>query len=127
MHQYKVRHKYHRLLLELGDKWYSPAESQWPIEYRLMFIACIQTTIFVVGNIISQKGGPMAQTFFNMILNPSNGHPPATAYAPPSGETRGSRMRGPRQRVTPPSSDHYDDNSEEEISPPKRRRRSKRE
>lgn len=152
LHQFKVRHKYHRLLLELGDKWYSPIESQWPVEYRLMFVACVQTTIFVVGNIISQRGGPMANSFFNMVMGQHGGgggfpqpqQNVASAYQEEP-RMRGPRMRGPRARASPPPSEpktspktshrsaspsppppYDDDSSGSEIATaPRRRRRAK--
>jgi len=114
-HQYNSRHKYRRLLLELGDKWYSPAESQWPVEYRLAFIACTQTAIFVVGNIVGQKGGPMGKAFFNLITN-QNG--PQNTENDSSSRMQGPRMRGPRQaEAQPPSPSQESQRSRAEVPP----------
>ena len=39
--------RYERLLIELGEKWYVPGESNWPVEYRIIFLSLFNALIFM--------------------------------------------------------------------------------
>jgi hypothetical protein len=47
--------KYNHLLVELGEKSYSPDGSQWPVEVRLLGTILIQTGIFIVSRMVMKN------------------------------------------------------------------------
>jgi len=49
--------EYDKLLVELGEKRYTPLESQYSVEIRLMMLILVQTGMFLVGKIMKNKMG----------------------------------------------------------------------
>jgi len=47
MAQMRSMSKYERLLIELGEKWYVPGGSDWPVEYRIIFLALFNALVFM--------------------------------------------------------------------------------
>ena len=62
---------YERLLIELGEKSYTPEGSDWPVEIRLVFLIIINAAFFVVSKILMKNTGT---NILNMInsMNVSN-------------------------------------------------------
>jgi len=57
MAQMKSMTRYERLLLELGEKYYTPGGGEWAIEYRILFISLFNMVIFIVMNWLSKYIG----------------------------------------------------------------------
>ena len=55
---------YERLLIELGEKSYTPQGSDWPVEIRLVFLIIINAAFFVVSKILMKNTGT---NILNMI------------------------------------------------------------
>lgn len=55
-HQVTAMNSYEKLLIELGEKTYIP-DTKWPVEIRLIFLIFINTAIFIVTKIITNKLG----------------------------------------------------------------------
>lgn len=56
---------YDRLLLELGEKSYSPDGSSYPVEVRLLFLILMNTVFFVVGKLFANRVGLDLTSIFN--------------------------------------------------------------
>jgi hypothetical protein len=99
--------KYDRLLIELGEKNYSPEPSRFPVEVRLLFMVLIQAVTFAAmknmfkGGDSGNKSGPTATT-----------KKPAQSFtSAPDMKSGKPRMRGPTitpKEVQTYSEDHYD-------------------
>jgi hypothetical protein len=93
-HQISIMNSYNKLLLELGEKSYTPTGSRFPVELRLLGIILINTFFFVLGRMFMKSTGT------NILAALANVRPPqqqeqnrgpgmASAQAPRR------RMRGP--------------------------------
>lgn len=63
-HQIRMANKYDRLLLELGEKNYSPTGSRFPVEVRLMALIVFNAGLFYVQKKVFSGGG---NDIFNMM------------------------------------------------------------
>jgi len=84
--QILAMNKYEGLLVELGERNYTPKGSSWPVEVRLLFVIVIQTAIFIAMKTLGKKIGGNLFGMMETINNPPT-------QAPPQQEAR--RMRGP--------------------------------
>ena len=61
--------RYEYLLIELGEKWYVPGGSDWPVEYRILFLSLFNMVIFIAikwfGRIVGDRA---AETLINTII-----------------------------------------------------------
>jgi hypothetical protein len=81
--------RYDQLLLELGEKSYSPTGSTWPVEVRLLFVIIIQTAIFIGTKMMAKK--MMGGNLFEMMGAINNSQPrPQQANNEPA-----RKMKGP--------------------------------
>jgi hypothetical protein len=68
--QIKSMSKYEKLLIELGEKYYVPGGSEWPIEYRIIFLALFNAVVFIgiqyLANIIGSRDA--AETIVNLLF-----------------------------------------------------------
>lgn len=69
MAQMKSMTRYERLLLELGEKYYTPGGGEWPIEYRILFISLFNMVIFIAMNWLSKYiGEGMSKALIDSIV-----------------------------------------------------------
>lgn len=95
--QIRMSNKYDRLLLELGEKNYSPKGSRFPVEVRLIFMIFMNAGLFFVQkSVLSGSGGDVLAQFLggNSNNNSGSGSRPNFPRASPT-RPRVSRMRGP--------------------------------
>ena len=89
MAQMRSMSKYEQLLIQLGEKWYVPGGSDWPVEYRIVFLALFNALIFMGMKYLSQYVGEgAAESIINFVIggNVSNDNP---SPSPESGEGGG--------------------------------------
>lgn len=89
--QFKLMHRYDRLIIELGEKSYSTWGTNLPVELRLMGLVLFNAAVFYLGKIIAEKYGDSAAEFFMSF----SGQPPQPK-ASPATNTAQPKMRGPR-------------------------------
>jgi len=103
-HQIRMANKYDRLLLELGEKNYSPTGSRFPVEVRLMALIVFNAGLFYVQKKVFSGGG---NDIFNMMTG--GGGTSKTPTEPPKPKRK---MKGPT--ITPEDIENLgSDNSEE--------------
>ena len=83
-HQIRMANKYDRLLLELGEKNYSPLGSRFPVEVRLLFLIIFNAGLFYVQKSVFAEGG---SDIFSMMFN--------TQSTPKAPQKPKRKMRGP--------------------------------
>lgn len=86
-HQISTMGSYNRLLLELGEKSYSPSGSRFPVELRLLGIVLLNTAFFILGRMFVKSTGT------NILAHMANIRPPPQNPTGPPKPAR--RMRGP--------------------------------
>lgn len=82
---------YERLLIELGEKSYTPEGSNYPVELRLIFLIIFNAAVFIVGKMIMRKTGANLMNMMNNMNNNSN----TSAQVPSSAPKRKKKMTGP--------------------------------
>ena len=60
---------YERILIELGEKSYLQQQTQWSPELRLIFILLMNTGMFIVGKMITQRSGADLSGVLNSFMN----------------------------------------------------------
>lgn len=81
--QIRTINRYNQVLLELGEKWYSPNGAEMAVETRIVGLALIQAAIFYAGRVIERKFGVSAETVHSMIdAHVTGGPPPPSSDAP---------------------------------------------
>jgi hypothetical protein len=68
--QILAMNKYENLLIELGERNYSPKGSSWPVEIRLLFVIIVQTGIFIAMKMLGKKIGGNLFGMMDAINNP---------------------------------------------------------
>lgn len=90
MAQMRSMSKYEQLLIQLGEKWYVPGGSDWPVEYRIIFLALFNALVFMGMKYLSQYvgGEGAAESIINFIIggNVNNDNP---SSSPESGDGGG--------------------------------------
>lgn len=89
-HQISTMNSYNRLLLELGEKSYSPTGSKFPVEIRLLGVVLLNTAAFILGRMFVKSTGT------NILAHMANIRPPPQNPSGPPGPAKPARrMRGP--------------------------------
>jgi len=91
--QFKLMHKYDRLIIELGEKSYSTWGTNLPVELRLIGLVLFNAAVFYLGKIIAEKYGESTADFFMSFT----GQPPQPEKQPV--QQNQPKMRGPRFRA----------------------------
>jgi hypothetical protein len=74
MSQASALHKYDRLLVELGEKYYAEGSSNWPIEARFFMMAGLNAIIFCIVKYVGKYvGDDMAKEIQKMIETATSG------------------------------------------------------
>ena len=69
MAQMRSMSKYERLLIELGEKWYVPGGSDWPVEYRIIFLALFNALVFMgIKWLAKYVGEGAAESLVNAVI-----------------------------------------------------------
>jgi hypothetical protein len=69
MAQLRSMNKYQRLLIELGEKYYAPGGSSWPVEVRIIMLAMFNALVFIVIKwLANYMGEQLAETIINVLL-----------------------------------------------------------
>ncbi len=118
--------RYEYLLIQLGEKWYVPGGSDWPVEYRILFLSLFNMVIFIaikwLGKIVGDRAAEtLINTLIGGVVNNSEPNPDAPhedngfdlgsligaftnmlgnngSAAVPVAEEDGRRRRGPQYR-----------------------------
>lgn len=64
---------YERILIEIGEKSYSPNGSSLPAEIRLLFLLLMNSAMFILGKMLSNKTGVNPISMFSQSSKPSMG------------------------------------------------------
>lgn len=87
---------YDALLLELAEKNYTPAESKWPVELRLIGMVVMNITIFVVAKMIAKKTGiNMFDTINNLVTSHRKSSQTTTTSTATAVSATAAAMKGP--------------------------------
>jgi hypothetical protein len=74
MAQFRSMNKYQRLLVELGEKYYAPGGSSWPVEVRIIMLAMFNALIFIVINwLASYIGKQTAEMIIDFVMGAGGG------------------------------------------------------
>lgn len=86
---------YEKLLIELGEKTYTPGQNQWPVEIRLFIMVIINAAIFILGKIMTKKLGSDLQN----IVSSMNIHKEPTSNSNSQEQpARRRKMKAPNLR-----------------------------
>lgn len=77
-------HRYNELLVELGEKNYTPGGSNWPVEIRLIGTIALNAVIFIVMKMIMKKGGANLMASLNSVFAPPSAPVKKRPMKPPS-------------------------------------------
>lgn len=81
--QISQMNQYERLLIELGEKTYTPGGgSSWPVEIRLLSTVFLNTIIFIICRFLFNKTGTNIMTMMNQFLFPNHQKPPSSSSYP---------------------------------------------
>ena len=79
MAQMKSMSRYETLLIQLGEKWYVPGGSDWPVEYRIAILALFNALVFMgIKWLAKYVGGEgVAEALINFVVggNVNNDNP----------------------------------------------------
>lgn len=85
VHSIRSIHRYHRLLIELGERDYSSIGENWPVEFRIGIMILVNAVIFVIAKKIYQvQGVDHSEEFFRLYSNLGNAS--VLESGPPEGE-----------------------------------------
>ena len=56
---------YERLLIELGEKSYLSQQSNWPVEFRLLFLIVVNAAVFIVSKMVFKATGANFMSMLN--------------------------------------------------------------
>lgn len=90
-HQILSMSSYEKLLIELGEKSYTPGGSKFPVELRLLFMIIVNAGFFIVGKMLMKKTGADLLGMINSSVTASQ--------APPVSSAPKRRMRGPNIKL----------------------------
>jgi len=103
MAQLNSMSRYEDLLIKLGEKWYVPGGSEWPVEYRIVFLSLFNMVLFIAMKWLAKYvgGENVSQALIDTIVggvvnnNGNNTGPdPDPSAAPGSGFDLGSLIGG---------------------------------
>jgi hypothetical protein len=95
--QIKKLQRYDAVLLELGEKYYSPTSGEMSVEIRIFGLAAIHALIFFGGRYLEKNFGIPAQTVYDVIETQIS---PPTPPPPPVGGRQKSQQQQPSSTTT---------------------------